>query len=198
VSVPRGAGDGADLPRGRRRAFGIVVSVVLSSWLASPVEAIDGFALQKGSRGFWHLVMPSEAAEVLRDSARGFEPWPDSAYSRNLRDRFPYDEHTSPFAIVRDLNQDGREDIVLDGWWETSRGVLVLISEGSRYRIVGGPGVGWGPGRVRLQSKPRFSPGNGLRVSRGPDGGFDWAPWSEFDHGFRWSKETGLQSWISD
>jgi len=126
-------------------------------------------------------------------SKDGFEPWPDSAYSASLRNRFPYDEHTSPFAIVRDVNDDGREDVALDGWREQGRFVLLLVSEGNRYRVAGGLGVEWGP----HPSRPRF-PGSGLRVDGGPPWTFRWAPGSQFDHGFLWSEKAGFRFWIDD
>jgi hypothetical protein len=183
------------------RLFG---SLILLTLIAIPSHAIEGFALQRNARGHWHLVMPSEAAEVLRDSLPDFEPWPDSAYSRSMRRAFDYDPHTAPFAIVRDLNRDGLEDFVLDGRSGRIHQVVLVVSSGNRYRVVPAMGLEWPPRSKRNTTRP----GHGLRVGRapasswGPTGQendstwvFAWA-WQgdDFAYFFTWSDSLGLQS----
>ena len=96
--------------------------------------AIDGAALSKGKDGYWRLVMPSEISQSMRDSVPGFESATDADYASTVRSKYPYDEHQSPFALIADLNRDGREDIVLDGREGKDRVVYVAISEDHTYR----------------------------------------------------------------
>ena len=171
--------------------------LVLAIWtcVTHPAWAINGFVLQKTPRDHWHLVMPREASDALRDSVPGFQAWPDSAYAKGVRKSFRYDEHTAPFAVIRDLNRDGFEDLVLDGHWNNTLGVVLLLSEGSRFRVISGPGLG-------LPSGKKVRPGHGLRVARATEASminpdlssawvFSWAgQGDDFANVFAWSNSS--------
>jgi hypothetical protein len=135
----------------------LFAACILSCLPVGVADAIDGAALQKGPGGLWHIVLPTEMSSALKDSFPNFQLWPDSLYDPVLRARFRYTEQESPFAQIWDLNQDGFEDVVLDGRMDSAYVVVMLRSQGNRYaaRAV--------IRRSATDSGPR-APGRGLRM----------------------------------
>lgn len=182
-------------PRG---LFTAALVVAAASLVSTSAGAIDGAALQKGPRGYWHLVMPTEMERAVLDSMPGFRTWPDSMYAPELRRAFRYGEHAAPFALILDLNHDGFEDVVLDGRDRRGRVMVLVISRGNRYRAIEA-------GRRTPEPGRSIRPGDGLwlqplRDPAAPDArtaprSIFWSDSSRDDSltGFSWSDSLGLK-----
>jgi hypothetical protein len=174
------------------------VVVAAAGLVCTPAGAIDGAALQKGPRGYWHIVMPTEMEKAVIDSMPGFRAWPDSMYAPELRRAFRYGEHAAPFALILDLNHDGFEDVVLDGRDRKGRVMLLVISRGNHYRAIEA-------GRRTPEPGRSIRPGDGLwlqplREPGAPDArtaprSIFWSDLLPDDSltGFSWSDSLGLK-----
>ncbi len=186
------------LHRGPRTLIPAVLVVAAAGLFGTPVGAIDGAALQRGPRGYWHIVMPTEMAQAVLDSMPGFRMWPDSMYAPEVRRAFRYGEHAAPFALILDLNHDGFEDVVLDGRDRRGRVMALVISRGNRYRAIEAGRRAPEPGRS-------IRPGDGLwlqplRDPAAPDArtaprSIFWSDVLPDDSltGFSWSDSLGLK-----
>jgi len=213
-TCPGASGDGGRVPRWRtagacpplrvtphRRPLSLLTAalVVAAAGLSNTsAGAIDGAALQKGPRGYWHIVMPTEMEQAVLDSMPGFRTWPDSMYAPGLRRAFRYGEHAAPFALILDLNHDGFEDVVLDGRDRRGRVMVLVISRGNSYRAIEAGRRDSEPGRS-------IRPGAGLwlqplREPEAPDArtaprSIFWSDVLPDDSltGFSWSDSLGLK-----
>lgn len=165
-----------------RMCLAVIIAGIALLALTSKAHAIDGSALSKGKNGYWHLVMPSELTQSMQDSVPAFVVAADSEYAKSVRKKYPYGEHQAPFALIKDLNLDGREDLYLDGREGDERRVYIAISEERSYRWIVAVREA-APGGLRA---------SGLRWARHPSN----TPWVElFPRSeesrqlFRWSDD---------
>ena len=166
-----------------------IAALLLAVAAPSVAEAIDGSALQKGANGYWHIVMPSDLTQSMRDSVPNFTMAADSQYAPLLRESYPYGEHAAPFALIRDLNGDAREDVVFDGREGKDRVVYLAVSRGHAYRWI----------EVTRESSLRY-PRGGLEWHREARGEESWFALARRDHAgstadaFLWNEGSGLRS----
>ncbi len=82
------------------------------------------------------LVMPVDMRTALETSFPGFQHWQAADYREGRRDVKVGQHHkgvVAPFAILLDLNRDGREDLVLDGYDEKRSLLVCVVSNVAGY-----------------------------------------------------------------
>lgn len=135
------------------------------------------------------LLGGASPAREIDGSVPRFEIAADSTYAPALREEYPYGEHAAPFALIRDLNGDAREDVVLDGREGKERVIYLAVSRGREYRWI----------EVNRESPPRY-PRGGLEWHQEARADDSWFALVHHDdagsssNAFLWNDEHGLRS----
>ncbi len=85
------------------------------------------------------LVMPDVVKAAIEQVAPGFRPWQLKDYIVWVREDFEKpDSTTLPFAVVADINNDGINDLVVDGRTQSDNLMVAVLSSPHGYtaRIV--------------------------------------------------------------
>jgi hypothetical protein len=108
-------------------------SMVVAEGATPPIEDAEAtvFVDDRGN-----LVIPADMRTALETSLPGFQHWQAADYREGHRD-IKADQSArgiiAPFAIVLDLNRDGREDLVIDGHDENSSILVCVVSNKTGY-----------------------------------------------------------------
>jgi hypothetical protein len=71
--------------------------------------------------------------DAIRRFDPSFAPWSDGDYLPEIREFYRYTERQTPFAVLGDINGDGRIDAVLDGRTRSQNVVLAVLSRPNGY-----------------------------------------------------------------
>lgn len=121
------------------RSLGL--ALLVAALLGAGVRAGETLSLEGG-----RLTMPAAVKGVLERAYPGFRPFSTSDYLPDIRSRYPFTARQAPFAVIADLNGDGREDLVVEGRDAKSQLLLAVLS------MPGGLGV------KTLEKGPRRDP----------------------------------------
>jgi hypothetical protein len=117
----------------RHRLAFTALSLITLGACAASVEKPEIFVDQAGA-----LQVPRAIQVALESSFPGFRHWQASDYHEGLRvGTAPAGGHgvIAPYALVLDLNADGRDDLVLDGHDQHSSLLLCVISSKAGYSV---------------------------------------------------------------
>lgn len=119
------------------RFVGGLLLLVLIVTLLDPGEAWAGSRPRLSYVQGRHTVelSPSMNAAIRRFDAT-FVPWLNDDYLPSIRKYYRYTERQSPFAVLGDVNGDGRIDAILDGRTSSRSVLLAVLSRGARHRVL--------------------------------------------------------------
>ncbi len=92
------------------------------------IEILDG--------GAYRAVLPPAMRQLLNDSSPGFEPWPISHYTSDVRGWYVVTHRSAPSSVVGDFNGDGVQDLVTEGHDRQRALRLCLLSTGRGFRFM--------------------------------------------------------------
>lgn len=117
----------------------LVVETILIALVLLSLDLSDAWA---GSRPRLSYVQGRHTVELspkmnaaIRRFDATFVPWLDEDYLPSIRKYYRYTERQSPFAVLGDVNGDGRIDAILDGRTTSSCVLLAVLSRGDGYRV---------------------------------------------------------------
>ena len=108
--------------------------------LLSAVLSLDPLATSAGSRprithahGRYSIELTVSMTDAIRRFDPSFAPWSDGDYLPEIREFYRYTERQTPFAVLGDINGDGRIDAVLDGRTRSRSVLLAVLSRRNGY-----------------------------------------------------------------
>ncbi|HEY3377322.1 MAG TPA: hypothetical protein VGL77_07480 [Armatimonadota bacterium] len=117
----------------------VVALLALSSLLgvlASPALAQTRPAIRLAPDGTHVLALPRAMMRALRGYDAHMVPWREQEYLPAVRTRYHFSTRQAPFAVIGDMNADGRLDVVLDGHNRQRNLSLCLLSRRRGYRVL--------------------------------------------------------------
>lgn len=89
----------------------------------------------KGKGAAMVLVMPDPVKAAIEKVAPGFQPWKWQDYLPWVREDFKkWDMKNAPYAVVADFNNDGVNDLVVDGHTDTYDALIAVVSTSHGYQ----------------------------------------------------------------
>jgi hypothetical protein len=84
------------------------------------------------------LNIPEAMKKAIASFNPRFQSWTAADYSPAVRDGGSYKDLATraPFALILDINRDGKDDLILDGRDDRSSLLIGVISKGSGYEAV--------------------------------------------------------------
>ncbi len=95
---------------------------------AEPLLHIAGAGIDRA------LKMPERVKGAIAEVAPGFTPWKMSDYLPRIRDEYKGARpNEAPFAVVTDINDDGINDLVVEGYTQNKVVMIAVISSAKGY-----------------------------------------------------------------
>ena len=118
----------------------IIAVIVLSfSFLLPPVSWAQPSAPVVSRQGEgYELKLPAAIKETLARFNPRFQPWQAIDYAPEVRHGAHQEKlkNRAPFALVTDVNGDGKDDLILDGHDDQQSLLLGVLSKGANYEVL--------------------------------------------------------------
>jgi hypothetical protein len=112
----------------------LVCSILTPSYLLAD-EMIPPFI--KFETDHHELVLTEQMNEALTAYNPQFKAWKTTDYSKSIVESLmEYSENTAPFAFIIDINQDGKADVIIDGFNGKMPEIIAILSNEESYQVI--------------------------------------------------------------
>ena len=121
------------------RAYSPLFLALAAFLVSSPLagaEPLDPLVKRQGE--VYELKLPTALKAALRNFNPRFQPWEATDYAPEVRHGGHQEQrkNRAPFALVTDVNGDGKDDLILDGHDQQQSLLLGIVSQGSSYKVL--------------------------------------------------------------
>lgn len=114
----------------------IALSVSLVYSPISSAESLHPIVTRKGEA--YELKLPAAVKKALAKFNPRFQPWKATDYAPEVRHGGHQEKlkNRAPFALVIDVNGDGKDDLILDGHDHQKSLLIGVVSKGAQYEVL--------------------------------------------------------------
>ena len=114
----------------------LVLLLAVGSDSVSPLEArVRNKPRLSFVSGRHTIELSSQMIVAIRRFDTSFKLWSDEDYLPSIHSYYRYTDRQSPFAVLGDVNGDGRIDAILDGLTDSHSVLIAVLSKAGRYRV---------------------------------------------------------------
>ncbi|MBK5294313.1 MAG: hypothetical protein JJE04_21855 [Acidobacteriia bacterium] len=123
---------------GFMRANIIALIALPVSFVSSPISLAEPLGPVVSRKGeVYELKLPVTVREALTNFNSRFQHWEATDYALEVRHGGHQEKlkNRAPYALVTDVNGDGKDDLILDGHDHQRTLLIGVVSKGSQYRV---------------------------------------------------------------
>ena len=113
----------------------LALAVCFASALVSSAEPLSPVVSRSGEG--YELKLPAAVKAALTTFNPRFQAWKATDYAPEVRHGAFQEKlkNRAPFALVMDVNRDGKDDLILDGHDDSKSLLIGVLSKGSNYEV---------------------------------------------------------------